>query len=139
MAPDDVGIEVIVDGSPAGRTAASVLRLAWNRSDPLAVRLTLQGIPDHPALYGGSWVVLRDFLRYGLEEPTGDGDVRISPDGEQQRVRFDLGGGGGRPGTVWLPARTLEGFLAATEALIPTGTDAEERLVDALIERLLER
>ena len=50
----------------------TVLGLAWRREDPLAVRLTLAAQPDHPALPRGEWSVLRDFLRYGVEEPTGD-------------------------------------------------------------------
>lgn len=87
----DVTVDIDVDDpGPAGvpgarrpeshrRVRRTVLRLSWQQDDPLAVRLQLISTPDHPALPRGSWVVLRDFLRYGLEEATGDGEVRISP------------------------------------------------------------
>src|ERR1700710_3237888 len=75
----------------------TVLRLTWDSADPLAVRLTLTSTPDHPALPRGHWIVLRDFLRYGLEEPTGDGAVRISPDSERQKVSIRLAPAGGAP------------------------------------------
>ena len=55
----------------------TVLTLNWRKSDPMAVYLTVRSTPDHPALPRGRWVVLRDYLRYGLEEPTGDGAVRV--------------------------------------------------------------
>jgi hypothetical protein len=136
---DDVGVEIVIeDGSAFHHGRPTVLRLGWRRDDPLAVHLTLRGIPDHPSLYRGSWVVLRDFLRYGLEEPTGDGDVRIAPEAEGQ-VRVDLGSVGGRPCAVRLPTVTIRGFLAATEAIVTSGEEQSDQELETLIERLLQR
>jgi hypothetical protein len=137
---DDVGVEVVVEhvGAP-GKERSTLLRLGWSRQDPLAVTLTLRGVPDHPALFRGSWIVLRDFLRYGLEEPTGDGDVRLHPDGAGDVVRVQLGGGGGRPTELSLPCPTVRGFLAATEAIVPSGTEGSDAAIEALIDRLLSR
>jgi len=88
---DDISVESVVeDGGSTGRGRITMLRLAWRRDDPLAVVLLLTAEPDHPALPRGRWVVLRDFLRYGLEEPTGDGDVRLRPDGSGQRMVIEL-------------------------------------------------
>ena len=105
---DDISVESVVeDGGSTGRGRITMLRLAWRRDDPLAVALLLTAEPDHPALPRGRWVVLRDFLRYGLEEPTGDGDVRLttgrlrSADGDRTRplraTRVGVDPGGHRP------------------------------------------
>ena len=75
-------------------------RIRWRSS------CTLTSTPDHPALPRGRWVVLRDFLRYGLEEPTGDGEVRISPDVEEGTVSIRLARDG-RPAWVKVPAVTV--------------------------------
>lgn len=113
-----------------------MLRLGWRRSDPLAVNLLLTAQPDHPALPRGHWMVLRDFLRYGLTEPTGDGDVRIRPDPVRPLVWFELERAG-RPCCVSIPARSLTGFLDATEQIVPAGEERSAEALDALIERLL--
>ena len=134
---DDVAAEVVIeDGGSSGRGRMTVLRLGWRADDPLAVTLLLTAQPDHPALPRGRWVVLRDFLRYGLEEPTGDGDVRIRPDDSGDRVRFELVRGG-RPCCVSVPRETVRGFLDGTEEVVPSGEERSESAVDELIERLL--
>ena len=104
MVQDEVAAEVVLDdGGLAGRGHMTMLRLSWRRDDPLAVALTLTAEPDHPSLPRGEWVVLRDFLRYGLEVPTGDGEVRMRPDASS------TGSGGartaGRAACVSVPAR----------------------------------
>ena len=134
---DDISVESVVeDGGSTGRGRITMLRLAWRRDDPLAVVLLLTAEPDHPALPRGRWVVLRDFLRYGLEEPTGDGDVRLRPDAAGQRMVIELVRCG-RPASVSIPADTVRRFLDATEAIVPTGEERSEAALDALIERLL--
>lgn len=132
---DDVATEVVVDGKgTTGRGRRIVLRLSWSATDPLAVVLILTAQPDHPALPRGRWVVLRDFLRYGLDEPTGDGDVRIRPDGA--RVWLELVRGV-RPACVAIPQARLRSFLNQTERLVPAGEERSDLAIDALIERLL--
>ncbi|HSP36663.1 MAG TPA: SsgA family sporulation/cell division regulator [Frankiaceae bacterium] len=148
MGAEDVVVDIDVDdpGPPlapgARRPEAhrsgkrTILRLAWRREDPLAVELTLTSTPDHPALPRGRWVVLRDFLRYGLEEPTGDGEVRISPDVEQSAVSIRLARDG-RPAWVKVPSETVRDFLDETEAILPSGEESSEEALDALIRALL--
>jgi len=114
----------------------TVLGLSWNRDDPLAVRLSLLAEPDHPSLPRGHWVVLRDFLRYGVEESTGDGFVRIGP-GDDGQVVLVLRGEA-RPYTLRVPADVVCDFLDATEEIVPTGSEAPDDVMDALITRLLE-
>jgi hypothetical protein len=132
---------VVGDAGMSGHGHLTVLGLAWRREDPLAVRLSLAAQPDHPALPRGEWSVLRDFLRYGVEEPTGDGDVRICPDGPGsdgvRRIRLELLGEA-KPYFVHVPAAVICDFLDETEAVVPTGAEAGDDVMDALIARLLE-
>jgi hypothetical protein len=100
------------------------------------VELTLTAQPDHPALPRGRWVVLRDFLRYGLEEPTGDGEVRIRPDELRDRVWFELARPG-RAACVSVPREVAQDFLARTEEWGPAGEERSEQAIDALLDRLL--
>ncbi|MDQ1695256.1 MAG: hypothetical protein QOJ03_609 [Frankiaceae bacterium] len=127
---------VVDDAGMSGHGHMTVLGLSWQRDDPLAVRLSLAAQPDHPALPRGDWVVLRDFLRYGLEEPTGDGAVRISP-GTGGQLILQLHGEA-KPYTVHVPADVVCDFLDATETIVPAGAEADDAVIDALISRLLE-
>ncbi len=134
-----VTVEVVVDGGGAsGRGRLTVLRLVWSQDDPLAVLLLLSAQPDHPALPRGRWVVLRDFLRYGLTTRTGDAEVKILPDEARDRVWLELARGG-RPCCVSLPRTTVAEFLDATELVVPSGAERSEAAVDELLERLLRR
>jgi hypothetical protein len=133
---DDVTASVIVDGGCSGPNRTTMLRLAWSRRDPLAVRLLLTAEPDHPALPRGCWAVLRDFLRYGCDHPTGDGLVRITPDAARRQVTIRLVDGS-RASLVHVPVDTLLRFLDATEEICPTGEERHDAAIDALIERLL--
>jgi hypothetical protein len=126
---------VVDDAGMSGHGHMTVLGLSWRRLDPLAVHVTLAAEPDHPALPRGEWDVLRDFLRYGIEEPTGDGAVRIRPDRDSM-VALELVGEA-RSYTVHVPAEVLAEFLDETERIVPTGCEADEAVLDALIARLV--
>jgi hypothetical protein len=128
---------VVVDGSGmTGHGHLTLLGLTWCKDDPLAVVLTLAAQPDHPALPRGEWAVLRDFLRYGIDEPTGDGAVRLGPDGDG-RVRLELIGGT-KTYVVHAPATMISEFLDETETVVPHGAEAGDDVMDALIARLLD-
>ena len=127
---------VVDDAGMSGHGHMTVLGLAWRRDDPLAVVLTLAAQPDHPSLPRGEWAVLRDFLRYGVEEPTGDGNVRVSP-GTDGLVTLELLGEA-KPYVMRVRADIICEFLDATEAIVPTGSEADDAVLDALISRLLE-
>jgi len=135
--PAPVTVEVVIDDrGSSGRGRMTVLTLLWHPEDPLAVEILLVAQPDHPALPRGRWVVLRDFLRYGLDEPTGDGAVRIRPDAPGGRVQLELARAG-RDATVSVPRDTVLAFLEQTEQLVPSGTERSEDAIDALLARLL--
>ena len=133
----EITAHVVVDeAGMSGHGHLTVLGMVWHAGDPLAVVLTLSAQPDHPSLPRGEWAVLRDFLRYGVEEPTGDGTVRIRPDGDG-RMTLELDGETRRY-TVHVPADVVCEFLDETEAIVPAGTEASDEVIDALISRLLE-
>ena len=130
-------VEVVIsDGGSTGRGRRTVLALVWTESDPLAVQLLLTAQPDHPALPRGEWVVLRDFLRYGLDEPTGDGEVRIRPDEVRDCLWFELARPG-RAACVSVPRAVARSFLDRTEAAVPSGEERSEAALDELLARLL--
>ncbi len=127
---------VIDDMAHTGPGRLTVLRLGWSPADPLAVRLLLTAQPEHPALPRGEWVVLRDFLRYGLEEATGDGTVRIRPDEARDRIWLELERYG-RPACVSLPRGTVRAFLDRTELVIASGAERSQEALDRLLDRLM--
>ncbi len=135
--PEPVCAEVVIsDGGHSGRGRRTVLQLRWDPVDPLAVELLLTAQPDHPALPRGQWVVLRDFLRYGLDEPTGDGEVRIRPDELRDRVWFELARPG-RAACVSVPREVARDFLDRTERAVPCGSERSDEAIQALLSRLL--
>ena len=136
VAPPVVADVVISDDGHTGPGRRTVLRLHWALEDPLAVQLLLTAEPDHPALTRGTWVVLRDFVRYGLEEPTGDGEVRMRPDELRDRIWFELARPG-REACVSAPRALVRDFLDRTARVVPFGEERSERAIDALLTRLL--
>lgn len=131
-----VSADILVDAGQPGRIRRTILRLEWLRHDPIAVQLRLTTVPEHPALPRGEWSILRDFLRYGLDEPTGDGDVRIVPVHGGRDVRLELTVEGRRT-TIDLARGAVLEFLDRTERIEPSGAAGEAAALDALVARLL--
>ena len=127
---------VIDDGRHSGRGRITVLQLRWSPDDPLAVELVLSAQPEHPALPRGRWVILRDFLAYSLEEPTGDGAVRLRPDERRDRLWLELERPG-RAASVSVPRQVVRDFLAQTSAAVPFGEERSAEAIDELLSRLL--
>lgn len=123
---DDVTV-VLHHGDAASRPP---IRLSWSRHDPLAVRVEIVGLALEP------WVVLRDILRAGLTQPTGIGRVRIGPVGLDAALTLQEVG---RLFVARLPADQLRDFLAATEAIVPAGSEACGDSLDAALDAMLNR
>lgn len=94
--------------------------LHYDRRDPFAVRMTFPA----PATLEGvevCWTFSRELLLAGLEEPQGDGDVRVRPYGFDRTVlEFHA-----PEGTAVVHIRTGEArrFLQATSELVPLGLE----------------
>lgn len=130
---------VIDDGGHGGRGRRTTLRFVWTPDDALAVHLHLHAQPDHPALPRGTWVLLRDLLRSGLTEATGDGSVRVRPDDVRDRVWFELDlPTYGRSACVSVPRERVRAFLALTEQAVPRGGERSAEAVERLLQRLLD-
>lgn len=145
--PSGTGMQTVgvaVSADPLGKPGRSngfclTLRLAWSDADPITVELTVDAEPPHPSLPSGAWVVLRDFLRYGLDEPTGDCAVRVRPGPGHDQVTFELPRPDSvQPCRVCVPAAVVLSFLDATSAIVPSG-EVSETALDALIGQLLQR
>jgi hypothetical protein len=132
----EVRLEVEAVGGRRGRDRSIHLRMRWQADDPLTVWIQVTARPDHPALPRGRWVVLRDFLRYGVEERTGDGDVQITPDPEGGVVHLDLALPR-RSCRVSVPAALLDDFLSQTEQRVPLGAERSAEELEAFIAKLL--
>ena len=136
--PAPVSVEVVIDDGGLDRARPHHRPdAALAPGGPARGRVLLLAQPDHPALPRGRWVVLRDFLRYGLDEPTGDGEVRIRPD--PARATACCSSSPVRAGTPASrsPATTVLDFLEQTERAVPSGTERSEEAIDALLARLL--
>ncbi|RFU87205.1 SsgA family sporulation/cell division regulator [Streptomyces triticagri] len=108
--------------------------LHYDCDDPFAVRMTFPA----PATLEGvevSWSFGRELLSAGLEESTGDGDVRIRPYGYERTVlEFHA-----PEGTAIVHVRTgeLRSFLKRSAALVPAGHEHLHLEIDADLAELL--
>jgi hypothetical protein len=135
-----VRLDVVIAAPTNGRSRCIDLSMTWRPEDALSVFLEVSARPDHPALPRGNWVVLRDFVRYGLEEATGDGDVRLRPDrgnaGAPFVVHIELARRG-RPYVLVVPGPLLADFINETERQVPVGEERSDELLEEFIDRLL--
>lgn len=136
----EVVLEAVIDDGSHGRTGRrTVLELRWHRDDALAVHLHLTAQPDHPALPRGEWVLLRDLVRTGLAEPTGDGSVRVRPDEVRDRIWIELDlPTYGRSACVSVPRDRVRAFVALTEQQVPHGGEGSAQAVEDLLQRILD-
>jgi hypothetical protein len=94
--------------------------LHYDRDDPFAVRMTFPA----PATLEGvevCWTFARDLLAAGMQEPEGNGDVRVRPYGYDRTVlEFHAPEG---TAVVHVRSGELRRFLEATGELVPTGLE----------------
>ncbi|MFF2650331.1 SsgA family sporulation/cell division regulator [Streptomyces sp. NPDC058045] len=94
--------------------------LAYDRSDPFAVRMTFPA-PATLENVEVCWTFARDLLATGLRKPCGLGDVRIRPYGYDRTVlEFHAPEG---TAVVHVRGHELRRFLARTEKSVPRGEE----------------
>jgi Streptomyces sporulation and cell division protein, SsgA len=108
--------------------------LLYDASDPYAVTMVLTG-PTGPVV----WVFGRDLLLDGLGEPTGDGDVHVSPSLDaygRAVILVELSAPSGAA-LVQLRSGDLARFVDLTVSLVAPGSESDHLDVDAGIAALL--
>ncbi|GGU27389.1 SsgA family sporulation/cell division regulator [Streptomyces lavendofoliae] len=110
------------------------VELGYETRDPFAVRMTFHLPGDAPV----TWAFGRELLVDGINGPSGDGDVHISPTGleDLSDVSIQLQVGADRA-LFRSSAPPLVAFLDRTDKLVPLGQertlgDFEEHLEEAL-------
>ncbi|KJS56986.1 SsgA family sporulation/cell division regulator [Streptomyces rubellomurinus] len=108
------------------------LDVAWSYrpDDPCVISLDFRGSGSDAV-----WELSRDLLAAGVRTPAGEGDVHVSPfDGTRTLIAL-----GGVEGVALLAVRTeeLDRFLAATDELVPAGSEHSRIDWDHDLARLL--
>ena len=135
--PAEFGVQVRADG-PGSASWSVLIELRWRANDPLSIDLDVRGEPPHPSLPCGHWVVLRDLLCRGLEEPAGDSGVRLWPEPSGDRLHLRLPTAGDTDVLLRVPAAPIRAFLRQTRRVVPTGKElpSPRPLLDDLVNRL---
>ncbi len=121
---------------PASAPWRVLVTLRWRAVDPLSVDLEVSAEPPHPTLPCGRWVILRDLLGRGLDEPVGDAAVRLRPEPARDRLHIELRATGNGEARLSVPARAVRSFLDRTLAVVPGCTELPAPLLDDLVNRL---
>lgn len=110
------------------------VELGYETRDPFAVRMTFHLPGDAPV----TWAFGRELLLDGINGPSGDGDVHITPTGPEDlsdvSIRLQVGAD---QALFRSSAPPLVAFLDRTDKLVPLGQertlgDFEEHLEEAL-------
>ena len=112
----------------SSRSSSEVLALfSYDARDPYAVRITF-GSPRVDFEDAVTWLIGRELLRAGLDELTGDGDVRVGPIAARSDVLFLQLRAPSGEALMELSRTALAAFVTGTETLVPFG--AEEAAID---------
>jgi len=113
-----------------------LVELRWRAADPLSVDLEVSAVPPHPTLPCGHWVILRELLSRGLDEPAGDAAVRLQPEPARDRLQLELRTAEEDEVRLSVPAGAVRTFLERTLAVLPGCTELPAPLLDELVNRL---
>jgi hypothetical protein len=100
---------------------------SYDARDPYAVRITF-GSPHVDFEDAVTWLIGRELLRTGLDQPCGDGDVQVGPTAARSEVLFLHLHTPSGVAHLELSRTALAAFIRGTEALVPFG--AEETAID---------
>jgi Streptomyces sporulation and cell division protein, SsgA len=121
--------------SPPSSSEFSAL-FSYDARDPYAVRITFGS-----ARVGGedavTWLIGRELLRAGLDQPTGDGDVRVGPTAARSEVLFLHLRAPSGEALMELSRTALATFVRGTETLVPFGAEGAAIDIDEELAVLL--
>jgi hypothetical protein len=129
----ELGLRLVVpehDGVPL--TAS----LHYRGDDPYAIRMAFHVGMDEPV----EWIFARDLLAEGMNQPAGDGDVRVWPAaaGHHRVLNISLSSPFGQA-HFEAPLNALAGFMLRTFQIIPAGQEGEFIDLDGELDNLLRR
>jgi hypothetical protein len=106
---------------PRSRSEVSAL-FTYDARDPYAVRITFGSarVGDRDAV---TWLIGRELLRVGLDQPIGDGDVRVGPTAARSEVLFLHLRAPSGEALMELSRTALAAFVSGTETLVPFGAE----------------
>ena len=107
----------------SSRSPSEVLALfSYEARDPYAVRITF-GSPHVDFEDAVTWLIGRELLRAGLDQLTGDGDVRVGPTAASSEVLFLHLRAPSGEAMMELSRTALAAFIRDTETLVPFGAE----------------
>jgi hypothetical protein len=116
-----------------GQPTPVVTRWSYSASDPLAVTLSVRSRPDRWV----DWLVGRDLVLAGLDDPTGDGDVRMRPRTVQgyDIIEIEIRSHDGRA-VLEVDRDLLRHFMETTLDVVALGAEADRMDLDTEIARI---
>jgi hypothetical protein len=114
--------------------------LLYDVTDPYAVRIAFgDALEDDTTDPDGAitWLLSRELLRAGLEQPAGDGDVRLWPAKAAADVLYLHLRAPSGEALFELSRASVAAFLRQTEALVPWGGESELLGLDDELSALL--
>ena len=124
---------------PTSWTEVSAL-LLYDAADPYAVRIAFGDPADDDTAdpdAGITWLLSRELLRTGLEQPAGDGDVRLWPAKAAADVLYLHLRAPSGEALFELSRASVAAFLRQTEALVPLGGESARLCLDDELQALL--
>jgi hypothetical protein len=103
--------------------------LCYETTDPFAVRIAFGDVGEENSVVdpddgGIAWLVSRELMQSGLDQPSGDGDVRIWPAHASTDVLFLHLRAPSGEALFELSRATVAAFLRQTEMLVPSGMES---------------
>src|SRR5260370_36909618 len=129
----EFGLRLVV---PEHGAVPLVASLYYSADGPYAIRMAFHVGMDEPV----EWIFARNLLAEGMNEPAGDGDVRVWPAaaGNHRALNISLSSPFGQA-HFEAPLNALAGFLLRTLQIIPAGQEGEFIDLDGELDNLLRR
>jgi hypothetical protein len=110
---------------------------SYDARDPYAVRIRF-GCVHAGGKDEVTWLIGRELLRAGLDQATGDGDVRVGPTAARSDVLFLQLRAPSGEALMELSRTALAAFVRGTETLVPFGAEGAAIDLDELAVLLSE-
>lgn len=115
----ELGLRLVVPGHGGVPLTAS---LYYRGDDPYAIQMAFHVGTDEPV----EWIFARELLAAGINQPAGEGDVRVWPSvaTDQDLLNISLSSPFGQA-QFEAPLAAMTGFLLRTFEIVPVGREDE--------------